>query len=187
MQCKQCRQIISRSMDSGEALPSRVIGHTGECESCKGFHKKCLELSDRLAKEAERQRQEVSADVHAKIMRGLRENFVGARFKINVRQGWRSWGSAMAAAVVLAAILAVQLYHGTRPKPGASADGVIGTEAIGWLEVVNANTAVSIEEAVQRPMREEIRLLSEDGKTAAEFLLVCLPLNMDALARNERP
>ena len=81
----------------------------------------------------------------------------------------------------------MQLYNGAKPSGDEASNGPIGTEAIGWLALVNTNTAVAIEETVQRPIQEEIRMLKEDGKAAAEFLLACVPVDLDTLGRNERP
>ena len=53
------------------------------------------------------------------------------------------------------------------------------------LAIANHNPVSSIEAALQRPMEEEIRLLGQDSKAAAEFLVACIPLDIDVLLESD--
>lgn len=187
MFCMLYKWLISRSMDADKSLPRLVVKHLRKCPACNSFYENCLELAAQLPELAKDERAEVSNELHARIMRGLEGN--KAKVRTAIRPGWRVLVPATAAAVVaLAILLTIQNYRGPdqRPEPGSTA-GVINTETIGWLIELNAEKAVSIEEAVQGPLQEEIRLLGDEGKAAAEFLLACIPLDMNVLMKNDKP
>ena len=182
MFCVLYKWLISRRMDADKALPGLVARHLRKCPACKSFHENCLELAARLGEKAKDERVEVSSELHERIMSGLRGNWAETKVWTRMRPSWRVLVPAAAAAVLALAVI-MMIQNDREPEPG-STFGAINTETIGWLIEVNAEKAVSIEEAVQGPIQEEIRLLADEGKAAAKFLLACLPLDMDALTGN---
>ena len=194
MLCILHRWLISRSMNVDGPLPRRVIKHIHRCPACKSFHDHCRALADHLPKEADRQRPKVSAELHTEIIGKcygpVPKTEPPVRLEMNIRR--RRWAlpPAIAAGVVLLAILAIHLYHGAEPSRPESASGgrvaVVNPEPMGWLlDGLDAGTTAYIEDSLQGPLQEEINLLKQDGKAGAEFLLACLPLDIDRLAEED--
>ena len=200
MLCILRKWFISRCMDSAEPLPQLVVRHIGRCPTCKSFHDRCLALATRLPDQALLQTCEVSAELHAKIMRGLRTqpeaNAAAARAEMNIPRHRPILAPAIATAVVLLAVVAVYFYSSwgpTRQKPRSPTPwtGISNGEPTVWLVGpgdLAAKSGSLIEEVVQWPMEEEMRLLRQDGKAAADFLLACVPaVDVDMLTENNSP
>jgi len=176
-------------------LPTRVIKHIDKCPACRSFHDHCLALADHLPNEANRQRPKVSTKLHAKIMgqcyQPVRKTETTVRVEMNIRRSRWALAPAIAAGVVLLAMLAIHLYHGAEPsqqKPGPGVQvALVNTDPMDWLlgGGFDAGTAASIEGFLQGPIKEEIDLLKQDGKAAAEFLLACVPLDVDRFAEKD--
>ena len=98
--------------------------------------------------------------------------------------------------MLLLAVLAAYLYFGwesSREKPHSPSSwaGISKGQSTDWL-VATRDLAVEsgplIEEVVQWPMEEEMRLLREDGKAAAGLLLACVPpVDVSMLTENNTP
>ncbi len=200
MLCILHKWFIARRMDSAEPLPQLVVRHIGRCPTCKSFHDNCLALAMRLPEGALRQTREVSVQLHTKIMRGLRTqpqaNAAAARAEMNIPRHRPILAPAIATAVVLLAVVAVYFYSSwgsTRQKPHSSSPwaGISNDEPTVWLigpEDLAAEPASLIEEVVQWPMEEEMRLLRQDGRAAADFLLACVPpVDVNMLTENNSP
>ena len=197
MLCILHKWLISRSMNVDGPLSRRVIKHIDGCPACKSFHDHCLALADELPNEANRQRPKVSTELHRKIMgrcyEPVRKTETSVRVETNIRRSRWTLAPAIAAGVILVTILAIQLYPGSEPspqKPGPGVQVAVGdTGPIDWLldAGLKAGTAASIEGFLQGPIQEEIGLLKQDGKAAAEFILACVPLDVDGLVKNDTP
>ena len=200
MLCILHKWFISRCMDSAEPLPQLVVRHIGRCPRCKSFREHCLALATRLPDQALLQTREVSAELHRKIMRGLQSqpvaSIAAARAGTNIPRHRPVLAPAIATAVILLAVVAVYFYSSwgsTRQKPRSSSPwaGISNDEPTVWLVGpgdLAAEPASLIEEVVQWPMEEEVRLLGQDGRAAADFLLACVPaIDVDMLTENSSP
>jgi hypothetical protein len=148
-------------------------------------------MADQLSEESQCRRLDVSAELHTKIMRKLQEDSAAARVVIDARRFWRRLAPVIATAAVLLVMVTIHLYSGTSPKDrGSGQMAAKGIDPVAFLAVGESfklESVSSIEAALQRPMQEEIRLLGQDGKAAVEFLVACIPLDIDVLLENDRP
>ncbi|NIA06320.1 MAG: hypothetical protein GWP14_01575 [Actinobacteria bacterium] len=162
-----------------------------KCPGCRSFREHSQAIADQLREESQWRRLEVSAELHTKIMGRVREDSAAARGLIDARRLWLRLAPVVATAAVLLTIVAVNFYRGTEPKqPRPVRMAVNGTNPVVWIitgDDFGAESASLVETALQWPMQEEIRLLGQDGKAAAEFLLACVPLDIDTLVENDRP
>ena len=200
MLCILHKWFISRRMDSAEPLPQLVVRHIGQCPTCKSFCDRCLALATRLPDEALLQTREVSAELHRKIMCGLRTqseaNAAAARAEMNIPRHRPILVPAIATAVILLAVVAVYFYSSwgsTQQKPHSPSPwtGISNGEPTVWLvgpgDLAGKSSSL-IEEVVQWPVEEEMRLLRQDGRAAADFLLACVPaVDVDMLTENNSP
>ena len=197
MFCILYKWIISRSMDTDKPLPRRVVRHMDRCGACKVFQSRCLAVADRLSEQAGLQTCEVSPELHTKILSGLGSqsqcNTAGTLAELNVRRLWPRLAPVLASAVVLLALVGLHYYSASPSsgpnftQPSLETQSNIA-EPIAWLlfpEELNVEPAPLIEGVLQWPIRQEIRLLKQDGKAMAEFLLACIPLEMDALLESD--
>ena len=200
MLCILHKWFISRSMDSAEPLPPLVVRHIGRCPTCKSFHDHCLALATRLPDQALLQTREVSGELHTRIMRGLQTQAGGstraARSGTNIPRHRPILAPAIATARVLLAVVAVYFYSGwdsSRQKSRSPSPwtGISNGEPTVWLVSpgdLAAESGSLIEEVVQWPLEEEMRLLRQDGRAAADFLLACVPpVDIDMLTENNSP
>ena len=143
-------------------------------------------MADQLIEAANLLSPQVSTELHAKIMRGvLRQNHKNGgtvAAGMNIHRAWLRLSPALAAAIVLLSVVGLYLYISSVQKPERVSPelGLSITDPIGGGEF-----ATIVEEALQWPIEEEIRLLSQDGKAAAEFLLACVPLDINRFADND--
>ena len=191
MFCILHRWFISQSIDLIRPLPRRVERHLRQCPGCTSFRERSEAIADQLSEESQWRRLEVSAELHAKIMGRLQGDSAAAGVIIDARRFWLRLAPVIATAAILLAMVAVHFYSGTEPKEQRPYQvAVNGTNPVTWIVasgVFEAESVSLIEAAMQWPMQEEIRLLGQDGKAAAEFLLACIPLDVDALVENDRP
>ena len=191
MFCILHRWFISQSIDLIRPLPRRVERHLRQCPGCTSFRERSEAMADQLSEESQWRRLEVSAELHGRIMRKLQEDSAAARVVIDARRLWLRLAPVIATAAVLLVIVTIHLYSGTEPKERGSgrmaANGINQVAFLAVGESFKVESVSSIEAALQRPMQEEIRLLGQDGKAAAEFLLACIPLDIDALIEKDRP
>lgn len=195
MFCILHRWFISRSMDTVKPLPWVVDWHVRRCRECAHFRQQCLGMAERLSDEACLDDFSVSPELRAKILRRCRptpkssgESTTPAR-RLHLRRSAVAW---TAAAMVMLAV-GVFLYsrfqatpQNTHPINGQ------GAEPPAWLFTASPLSAVSdsasvVENALRRPAENEIRLLRQDGKAAAEFILACIPLDLDPRGKELSP
>ena len=197
MFCILYKWFISRSMDTDEPLPRRVVRHIDRCPTCKIFHSRCLSVADQLSQQAPLQVRQVSPELHARILRSLQSqsqsNTVGPLAELNVRRLWPRLAPLLASAVVLLALVALHYYNAaqsSRPDPSHTAAQTQYNIAdpIAWLlfpEGLGPESAPLIEEALQWPIQREIRLLREDGRAVADFFLACVPVELDTFTAKD--
>ncbi len=185
MFCTMYRWLISRSMDSGQALSPRVVGHLEHCETCRDYRESCLAIGTGLAAEAREAAPHVSDELHARIL--LRCG-LGAEAapptpmpRSQTRRLRLVLGVAAAAAAILVAVAIWQLYPTTVPtpdnppvaiKPGEKevVERLIGSPG---LAVASAR---EINNALDESINSEFADLQESGLAAADFVLARMPL-----------
>jgi hypothetical protein len=210
MFCFLYRRAISRSMDTGAPLGGRAGRHVARCPACREFRGQCVRLARGLADDAREITATVSADLHAKILRrcgavtpapsrageaepALALHSASARGRISAGSAPRfllrpelAW--LPAAAILLLAVLAWRL----NPKPHVSHLATPGPEIAAKPAPAELPTDLpslsgplaAIDQALGQRVEDELRLLRNDGKAAADFLLACVPLDMALRAKS---
>lgn len=194
MFCILHKWFISRSMDTARPLPRLVARHLSRCQACARFARQCLDIAARLSSEAHLETSnEVSEELHAKILRRCRPAAGLARERTAAPRLLRLPRPAVAltaaAAIVLLAVAGVYFYPKSAPPVEGSGVSPAKPQAVAWLLMPRPLSAGSsvIENVFQRPVEDEIRLLQQDGRAAVEFLLACIPLEIDPRRREPSP
>ena len=187
MFCTITRWLISRSLDSGQALSPRAEAHVARCEACRDYRQSCLAMGTGLAAEARQRTPGVSDELHARIL--LRCG-LGAEAappaplpRANTRRLTLFLGVAAAAAAIVVAVAIWQFYPATVQRPDGPPIAVNPTP--GEQEVVERlidapGMAVAsvrrINSALDESMNSEFADLQESGLAAADFVLARMPL-----------
>ena len=185
MLCILHRWFISQSIDSINLLPKRVVRHMEKCPSCKSFRERSGAMADQLSEESQWRRLEVSAELHGRIMRKLQEDSAAARVVIDARRLWLRLAPVIATAAVLLVMVTIHLWPKEQGSGQMAVNGINPVAFLAVGESFKVESVSSIEAALQRPMQEEIHLLGQDGKAAAEFLVACIPLDIDVLLESD--
>ncbi len=195
MFCILHRWFISRSMDTVKPLPWVVDRHVRRCRACAHFRQQCLGMAERLNDEACLGDFSVSPELHEEILRRCRpvressgESTTPAR-RLHLRRSAVAW--TVAAMIMLAVGVFLYSRFQTTPQTVHPINGQ-GAEPPVWLFPAESLSAVSdsasvVEDALRRPAENEIRLLRQDGKAAAEFILACIPLDIDPRGMEPSP
>ena len=186
MFCTMYRWLISRSLDSGEALSARAVGHIQQCQACRDYRASCLEMGTGLATEARGQTAPVSDALHARILLrcGLGAEAAPPAPMPHARtRRFRVFRDvAAAAAVILVALAIWQFYPTTAPTPenpdptGGKQEVVEGLIGAPGLAVASAR---EINNALDESMNREFAVLQESGLAAADFVLARIPIDVD--------
>jgi len=152
-----------------------------------------LVLAERLADESSAAACEVRPELHAKLLQTSRSGPAGASPAVPEKRRVHRLRSriipAAAAAAILFAFVAAYLYKYKRPEVpppnGNGADPVIVRLVNPADLATDCTSAIAV--TVQGPIEEEIRLLKEDGMAAADFILACLPIDIDSPFVDESP
>jgi len=182
---------ISRHLDSDRPLPRRTRRHLARCRPCRTFYEHATALGERLTEQAGQVTAAVSPALHEKILRRCRQQPAAERTPASGRFARLRPRLALAAAVALPLIAAVVIYliYLSRPPtdpgppvvelpPPSSPGGNDSPIVMVYPSDLSARATAAIETVVQRPTEREIRLLGQDGRAAAEFLLACLPVEV---------
>ena len=189
MFCKLHRWHVSRSLDDAQPLPKATARHVAKCDACRQFHQDSLAVARRLAEQGTPSPVTVSPDLHARIL--LRCGLAGhAARPHRASASWRahlSLPAALAAAAV-AAMLAIAgaRYFAAPPKPTPPPGGPkqiakppAPKPPVPAVADAEAAFPVAVEQALRKPVEDELTLLREDAKVAAGFLLACIPAHID--------
>ena len=195
MFCILHRWFISRSMDMVKPLPWVVDRHVRRCRACAHFRQQCLGMAERLSDEACLGDFSVSPELHEEILRRCRpvressgESTTVVR-RLHLRRPAVAWTAA--AMVMLAVGVFLYSRFQTTPQNPHPINGQ-KDEPPAWLFTAAPLSAVSdsasvVENALRRPTENDIRLLRQDGETAVEFLLACIPLDLDPRGQEPSP
>lgn len=196
MFCILYKWFISRSMDRDESLPRLVKRHVSRCPECARFAQQCLDMASRLSEEARRETFSVSPELHEKILRRRRpvQELSGeSTVVIGALRLLRRPVVLTAAALVLLTVVGVYLYSRSRTTSQNPDKRIVKQQIVEskiWPLTrwpLSSESASVIEDALCQPIEEEIRLLRRDGEDAAEFLLACIPLDLDLSRREPSP
>ncbi len=185
MFCTLHRWHISQTLDTGEPLPRRVSRHLERCPECSAFYERCETVAAELAEQARPESATVSAKVHAGILRRCTRRPAGAGTPAR-RVHARVWAVA-AALIVLAVLIGQLVFSGSPEKSTPPQSATTARGEFTWPDTNVVEAAAAVEMAAQRPLTDELRLLTQDGKAAAGFLLACMPVEMKLPEEDERP
>ena len=191
MFCTMYRWLISRSLDSGQALSPRAEAHVARCEACRDYRQSCLAMGTGLAAEARQRTPQVSNELHARIL--LRCG-LGAEAAppmpmphASARRLRLLRRVAAAAAMILVAIAIWQFYPTTVPAP-QNPDPTGGKQEVVERLIDAPGMAVAsvrkINSALDQSIDSEFAGLQESGLAAADFVLARMPLPVGATERH---
>ena len=178
MWCGVYRYLISWSMDSDEPLSALAARHVTACPDCRRFAESCGMLGRRLAEEAAAREVSVSPELHARIVRGAITRGAPVRRIVWVRPVLGAL--AVAALLMLGVGAAWYATHLVRVQsPPIQVIRNTPPTLVDDSAQMASESAQAIQDALYSPYDEEMDLLLNKGKEAAQFLLACATLHAD--------
>ncbi len=182
---------LSRHLDSTGPLPGRTRRHLSRCPSCHTFRTRAAELAERLTEQAQQPGATVSPALHERILRRCRGPAADAAPEAAPGLFATLRPHLALAAVVAVALIVAAVVYWSLPKsdpgktivdplppPRESGDGEVVAAITPGRFAAGVNRA--IDTIVEQPVRREIRRLGQDGQAAAQFLLACMPVDLQA-------
>jgi hypothetical protein len=193
MPCFHHRILISRAANHDRTPPAFTRRHMQHCPTCRQFHETTVRVGQRLRHDADALSADVSEDLHQKILSrcGLDRPATRQPAPRTLTLA-RATGWALAAAAV--ALLAVGVWVSVQPaktptlehrlvedtpKPQPAAKPM-PLQIVVELPATSADAAAA---KLYKPLEDELARLRQDGKAAADFLLACVPIDMDRAQR----
>lgn len=182
MLCNVYRQELSKSLDTGEALPTMLAVHVATCDACREYTESLTALEGRL-----RQSVPPTAPLPDELRERIRRSVAAASVTpaVTLRRRMVPVLAGLAAAACIA--LAVIFYLATRtpqindhtpvvekPRPSnpLAIIGRMRSEGLGGLSLQRAGALASA------PMEEEMQRVANDARAVGEALLAHLPTDM---------
>lgn len=183
--CPACREFQSQCRTLARELPddARRIAVNVSAD----LHAKILQRCERVPRAAV-EPAVVGQTRSAPHSASARGRILAERARRLLLRPRTAWAAAAAAAVVLAALLGWYFTRKSQPvrSPGAPPE-IVKEErptpvappplAVPDLPTPSGSLA-AIDQAVGRRVEEQLRLLREDGKAAADFFLACVPFEI---------
>ena len=188
MFCFIYRMLISHALDSDRSVSQRTLRHISHCPQCRRFHKSNLILQQHLRRDVPVSRAAFASYLNDRVMSEIdrREPHTTE----TVRLGWafgKAAQIAACAAVLMIAILTYHIYEDSPQEHTQTAQlpsAMVSNESvIARLVQVNPDLWRQI---VDTPLVDECSRLAADVSAARNFLMTCLPVQLDGLDEDSR-
>ena len=189
MQCETSQRTLSDLLDSGGDMPDQLRLHLEACPHCRAYRQRLEAVENEL--QGAGASAPLSAHLRDRIMRAVESSPAVATPAAPKALRLRVAAALAAAACVAAAVT----FHAMRtqdpspviqnPPPIVNTSDWNVDDLPGPGEVVR----LSLDRAgdmLTQPVEEEIRLLTEEARSAGRSLLACLPLGLGDYGRPDR-
>ncbi len=184
MLCNVYRKELSKSLDSGQPLPTMLAVHEATCDACREYHESLTALEGRL-----RQSVPPEAPLSAELRERIRRSVAAASLApaMTFRRRMMPILAGIAAAACIA--LAVIFFIATRPpkthKPPQIAENPNPANPLAMIARMRSDAfgGMSLQRAGElaaTPMEEELQRVVSDARSVSEALLACLPRDLPA-------
>jgi hypothetical protein len=171
MFCWFYRLTISHSNDVDRPVPKITERHISKCSDCRDFYLACNSIGQALSAEAKLINRNYPSLSNDYIMQNIAESRAN-----NSVHKMRYRPIAIAAGIVLVLVLSlVFIPTGQEPENIDNLDDAIAD----LTGIINPQRGDALTRMIEEPMKIEFQNIIGDTKSAANFLLTCVDIEID--------
>ena len=193
MFCFIYRMLISHALDGNKPASQRTLRHISHCPRCRRFHKSNLILQQQLRHDVPVSRPAFASYLTDRVMSEI--NRREPHTTRTVRLNWALGKAAQVAACAAVLMIAILTYHVYEDSPQEHTQTAQHNPAILLSTMVSNESVIARlvqvnpdlwRQIVDTPLIDECSRLAADVDAAQNFLMTCLPVQLNGSDEDSR-